>query len=120
MTSLQAKLYQVGKALADAIPGKVSHYFRDAKAFPFCVWAETGEAGALHADNGKAEQAISGVVDYFTQVEYDPNVDTIQETLQSVADAWSLDAVQFEDAQRVIHYTWAWSVILVDGGGPNG
>lgn len=119
MISLQRKLYQVGKILSDALPGIVSHYFRDNSKLPYCIWAEDGENLSFNADNLKAEQAIHGTVDYFTQVEYDANIDTIQDTLQHITNNWDLTYVEFEDTQRVIHYEWSFTVIA-DGGGTNG
>ena len=37
---------------------------------PFCVWAEDGENG-FNAGDRKAEQAITGTVDYYTPQEYE-------------------------------------------------
>lgn len=119
MISLQRKLSIIGRALSEALPNKVSHYFRDNKTFPYCVWAEDGENASFSADNRKEEQSIHGTVDYFTQTEFDASVDVIQSTLQDIANNWSLVSVQYEDPQRVIHYEWEWTV-LVDGGDVNG
>ena len=76
---------------------------------PFCVWAEDGENG-FNAGNRKAEQAITGTVDYYTPQEYDPAVDNIQAALNSLRIPWQLNSVQYEDETNLIHYEWTWEV----------
>ena len=76
---------------------------------PFCVWAEDGENG-FNAGNRKAEQAITGTVDYYTLREYDPAVDNIQTALNSLRIPWQLNSVQYEDETNLIHYEWTWEV----------
>lgn len=68
--------------------------------------------GSFHADNRKQEQQISGTVDCFTQIEYDPLLDEIQEALDATENvAWMLESVQYEDETKYIHYEWAFRVI---------
>ena len=76
---------------------------------PFCVWAEDGENG-FNAGNRKAEQAITGTVDYYTLREYDPAVDDIQTALNALRIPWRLNSVQYEDATNLIHWEWTWEV----------
>ena len=76
---------------------------------PFCVWAEDGENG-FNAGNRKAEQAITGTVDYYTLQEYDPTLDNIQAALNSLRIPWQLNSVQYEDETNLIHYEWTWEV----------
>lgn len=87
----------------------IHHYHRPLGEFPAIVWAEEN-ANSLHADNGMGEQSPNGTLDYFTQREFDPVVDTIQEKLQALGLAWELLPVQFEADTGVIHYEWAWEV----------
>lgn len=111
MTSIQAKIKRMGDALAAAIPNTY-HYWRPQRKPPFCVWAETGEPDGFQGDNRKGEQAISGTVDYYTQTEYDPAVDTIQETLNSFPGplGWTLVSVEYEDETNMIHFSWDWKM----------
>lgn len=88
---------------------KVYHYHRPLGLFPAIVWAEES-ANSLHADNGMGEQSPRGTLDYFTQSEFDPTVDTIQAKLQELGLAWELLSVQFEEDTGVIHYEWSWEV----------
>lgn len=118
--TLQTKLERLGTALVDGLTvnGKLScdvyHYWRPNMGAPFCVWAEDGEQyTSIQADNHKAEQAVTGYVDYYTKVEYDPNLDTIQTILNEINDfpfGWRLDSVQYEDETNLIHYQWIWSM----------
>lgn len=112
--TLQTKLEIIGNALVEGLESKVYHYWRPQMQAPFCVWAEDGESTAFDADNRKAEQAISGYVDYYTRTEYDPALDTVQTILKGIADdmpfVWRLDSVQYEDETNLIHYQWLWSV----------
>lgn len=111
--TLQQKLERIGSALAAALPN-VYHYWRPQMQAPFCVWAEEAEAGALNANNRKQEQVITGVVDYFTLTEYDPALDTIQDTLAALqgelAFGWALSSVMYEEDTNLIHYQWTWEV----------
>lgn len=109
MRHITSKLRQIGTTLAEALPGIVFHYKRPRGNFPWVTWQEDG-AEEMPADNAVQEQAMTGTVDYFTLVEYDANIDTLQETLNGLMDAWRLVAVQFEEATGVIHYTWEWSI----------
>lgn len=112
--TLQQKLERIGTALVNGVGDNVHHYWRPKMQAPFCVWAEDGEDSSLDADNQKAEQAISGYVDYYTKTEYDPALDAVQDVLHSLAAVmpfgWWLDSVQYEDDTNLIHYQWIWSV----------
>jgi hypothetical protein len=109
MTSLQSKLRQIGEAFAGITP-RTYHYWRPVKEVPCLIWSETGEASAMHAGNRKVEQAIAGTVDVYTKTEFDPLLDTVQDTLDSLGLAWVLDASAYEDDTGLIHYTWSWEV----------
>lgn len=115
MLPLTATLEGVGKALNDALPGLVSHYHRPAGNRPYLIWAESAESDAFYSDNHKTEQSISVLADYYTQEEYDPNLDTIQETLDTIADAWRIDAVLYEEETQLIHYAFTFEMRVIDG-----
>lgn len=112
MLTLQSKLQHIGKALSDALPGLVSHYYRPEKKtfYPFLVWAEDMEGDSLYTDNHKAEQVIHCVADYYTQTEYDPNLDTIQSVLDGFGCSWRIELVQYEEDTNLIHYTFEFEV----------
>jgi len=111
MLSLQNKLFQIGAGLA-ALTDDCYHYWRPVKKVPCIMWAETGEENSFHADNHKQEQNISGVCDYYTKKEFDPMIDEIQNTLDSMGLTWALDSVDYEDETNLIHYSWSWGVVV--------
>lgn len=106
MKSLQAKLMDIRDALySTGVP--TYHYERpESAAAPWIVWAEDGEESSFNGDNLKEEQQIHGVVDCYTQQEYDPLLDKVQEVLNGIAAGWSLTSVQYEDETKLIHYSW--------------
>lgn len=105
MKSLQTRLKAIGDALAE-LTARCYHYYRPKMDPPYIVWAEDSEASSLQADDHKAEQAVSGWVDYYTLTEYDPICDQIQETLNGLPVAWRLDSVDYEEETNLIHYSW--------------
>lgn len=107
--TLQAKLQQIGTALA-TVTTTCYHYWRPVKTVPCLIWAEDGEDSASYSNNHKTEQTISGTADFFTKTEFDPLIDTVQATLDSLGLAWALESVQFEDDTSLIHYEWTWRV----------
>lgn len=110
MTSMQDKLRQIGENLA-GISENCYHYWREEKKFPCIIWQENAEDAALNADNGKAQQKISGTIDYFTGKEFDPVADEIQKILDGMeAVTWSLNSTQYEDQTNLIHYEWLFEV----------
>ena len=118
MLSLQSKLYQIGAKLA-TVTTNCWHYWRPVTAVPCLMWAESGEEDSFNSDNHKTEQNISGTCDFYTKTEFDPLIDEIQEALDEMGLAWSLNSVQYEDETKMIHYEWRWEVAVV-GEGPSG
>lgn len=110
MTSINDKLRAVQAAFAALDIPTVRHYYRTDLQPPYLLWAESGEGESYWADNSIAEQVISGDVDYFTRTEFDPSVDAIQDALISVARAWRLDSVDYEEDTNLIHYRWTFEV----------
>lgn len=110
MMSLQAKLRQIGEALAQ-VTEKCYHYWRPVTDAPCLIWAESGEENSFHANDHKQEQRLIGSVDYFTQTEFDPTCDAVQAALDGLGLTWALESVQYEDETNLIHYEWRWGVI---------
>lgn len=113
MASVASKIDKIRQALISISGLDVSHYYRTEKTPPFCVWAEDGEGESLQAGNHKAEQVVTGSVDYFTKTEDDPKVEAIQAALNAAENvSWYINSVQYEDDPiGVIHYEWRWEVI---------
>lgn len=113
MRSLQEKLKTVRDALLSTGIGHVYHFERPKdKPEHWIVWQEDGEASSFDGDNRKREQQGRGTIDCFTQIEYDPLLDAIQEALDSAPNiAWELESVQYEDETKLIHYEWSFRVV---------
>ena len=111
MKSLNLLLKQIADSLTAIEGAKVYHYTKpDVVKAPYIIWQEDGEADSFHANNRKNEQLITGVVDYYTQKEFDATVDLIQSALDGVC-AFQLDSVQYEDQTKLIHYQWTFEVM---------
>jgi hypothetical protein len=101
------KLSEVFEAL---LPGKVFHYFAGSKGEKYIVWAEDGQADSTHADNRMQEQTISGTLDLFTKIEFDPLFNQVQSAMNKSEIAWGLESIQREELTGYIHYEWSWEV----------
>ena len=109
--TLQTKLQSLYQPFQDQqrVSCSVFHYTRgNSKALPYIVWSEGGEQDSFNANNHKAEQQLTGIVDFFTKTEFDAIADTIQEILNKEPVGWSLDSVQYEEETNLIHYQWRW------------
>ena len=109
MKSLQTNLKRIGDALAE-LTENCYHYYRPKMEPPYIVWAEDSESSSLDVDNHKAEQAISGWVDYYTLTEFDEMVDRIQDALNTLPIGWRLDSVDYEEETNLIHFSWVFEV----------
>ena len=95
--------------LPDALSGitglKLYHLFKPAtiKA-PYAVWQEDSEGQSFYASNRKQEQVLELTLDYFTQTEYDPVADNIQDALDEARFAWKLNSFQYEAETKLLHY----------------
>lgn len=116
MLSMQNKLYNFYMALTDLEELGCKVYHDDAvsrSAFPYLVWSEQAEDESFNADGKKQNQAIMGIVNYYTMTEFDPIVDAIQNVLNDVEGlTWSLDSrtpydPTFDD-NNVMSYSWTW------------
>lgn len=88
------------------------HLFKPATVkAPYAVWQEDSEGESFHANNRKAEQMLTLTIDYFTQTEFDPMVDSIQDAFNDAEIAWRLNSFQYETETKLIHYEWICEVI---------
>lgn len=111
--SLQMKLKQIGDAYSESLGAIVFHYFRPKGMNTMLIWQEDSEVQPFNADNAKAEQTIHGTTDYYTPVEYDTIIDTIQGINDTLfGSGWSLLSVQYEEDTKLIHYEWEWRIAV--------
>lgn len=109
--SFQTKLKTISDALTSIAGLNVYHYWRFGVDAPYCIWQEEGEV-SFGANNHKAEQGISGSVDYFTLTEYDGNADAIQMALNNVENlSWRYDGATYEEDTNLIHHRWWWTLL---------
>lgn len=112
-------------ALRDALvaTGIPTHHFTASEEeAKYIVWLEEGERSylrtadthSLWADNEVAEQAISGVINYVTDEEYDSNVDLIQGVFRDIGLSYSLISVQYNKQLQRIHYQWNFEMAVGD------
>lgn len=108
----QNNLSKLKNALT-SIQGLSVYHYRHPSGIspPYIVWAEDGEGDSLHTGNHKAQQVITGTIDYFTKNEFDQTIDSIQNALNTVENlGWQLESVQYEDETNLIHYEWIFEV----------
>lgn len=92
----------------------VYHYQRPSRESldRYVIWAEQNEVSSFLVNNRKSEQQVRGTIDLFTQIEFDPAVDGIQEALDEAEHVtWELYSVQYEDETALIHYEWEFTVV---------
>jgi hypothetical protein len=113
MKSINQLLRDFNSEITEIDDLKVYHYeAEDLADAPYAVWIEQSEDDAFHSDNKKDEQVIPIIIDFYTQEEFDPFIDEIQECLNGIENAsWRLSAVDYEDTTKLIHYQW--EVMLV-------
>lgn len=110
-------------ALRDALAGTgiPTYHFTASEEDPkYIVWLEEGERSyfrtadthSLWADNQLAEQAISGMVNYVTDEEYDSNVDLIQRVFKDIGLSYSLSSVEYNKQLQRIHYKWTFEMAI--------
>lgn len=115
---MKTKIQKIQTALTQIQNPNLSvyHYFSPSrKQLPYAVWYEEGENTSLETGNHKSEQAVQGFVHYFTQTEFDPMFDSIQEALNGIENCtWDYDSTAYGDPagdnNNVIHHMWTWRV----------
>ena len=110
-------------ALRDALVGTgiPTYHFTASEEDPkYIVWLEEGERSyfrtadthSMWADNELAEQAISGMINYVTDEEYDSNVDLIQRVFKDVGLSYSLSSIEYNKQLQRIHYKWTFEMAI--------
>ncbi len=112
-------LLQLRNALvATGIP---TYHFTASEEEPkYIVWLEEGERSyfrtadthSMWADNQLAEQAISGMINYVTDEEYDSNVDLIQHVFKDIGLSYSLSSIEYNKQLQRIHYKWTFEMAI--------
>ena len=112
MTStMKSKLEPIRDMLVGILPNATYHYFRNVKKKKYIIWAEDGEDNSHYADDRKQIQQVTGTIDLFTQDEFDPVVDQIQNGLDDLGIGWDLNSNQYEEETNLIHYEWTFRVV---------
>lgn len=110
-------------ALRDALVGTgiPTYHFTASEEDPkYIVWLEEGERSyfrtanthSMWADNQLAEQAISGIINYVTDEEYDSNVDLIQRVFKDIGLSYSLSSIEYNKQLQRIHYKWTFEMAI--------
>lgn len=110
-------------ALRDALVGTgiPTYHFTASEEDPkYIVWLEEGERSYFRtanthymwADNQLAEQAISGMINYVTDEEYDSNVDLIQRVFKDIGLSYSLSSIEYNKQLQRIHYKWTFEMAI--------
>lgn len=108
---MMSQLRKIRDALTSIEGLTVYHYWHPRLNAPYCIWAEDGEGESLHTGNHKTEQVITGTIDYFTHVDFDETVDSIQDALNNLENCgWELSSVQYEEDTNLIHYEWDFEI----------
>jgi hypothetical protein len=113
-------------ALRDALAGTgipTYHFTASEEDTKYIVWLEEGErsyfrtAGThtMWADDHVAQQAISGVINYVTNEEYDKNVDLLQKVFYDIGLSYSLSRVEYNRQLERIQYQWTFEMPVGDG-----
>lgn len=109
---MMLKLKKIQTALVSIEGLTVYHYWHPRLQAPYCIWAEDGEGNSIDSDNHKAEQVISGTIDYYTKNEFDEMAEKIQQALNETENVgWQLNSVFYEDGTNLIHFEWSFEVI---------
>lgn len=110
-------------ALRDALVGTgipTYHFTASEEEAKYIVWLEEGERSyfrtadthSMWADNELAEQAISGMINYVTDEEYDSNVDLIQRVFKDIGLSYSLSSIEYNKQLQRIHYKWTFEMAI--------
>lgn len=110
-------------ALRDALAGTgipTYHFTASEEDLKYIVWLEEGKRSyfrtadthSMWADNQLAEQAISGMINYVTDEEYDSNVDLIQRVFKDIGLSYSLSSIEYNKQLQRIHYKWTFEMAI--------
>lgn len=113
-------------ALRDALESTgipTYHFTAGEEDTKYIVWLEEGERSyfrpadthTMWADDHAAQQAISGVINYVTDKEYDKNVDMLQKVFYDIGLSYSLSRVEYSKQLGRIQYQWTFEMPVGDG-----
>lgn len=108
MKSLKSILAPLKAALL-TVTDKVYHYEGLKDEDRYIVWAEDAD-NSVNGDNKIIGQAIQGTVDYFTSLEYDENIDKIQNAMNDAGIAFYLSTQLYDDETKKMQYQWVFEV----------
>lgn len=108
MKSLKSILAPLKAALL-TVTDKVYHYEGLKDEDRYIVWAEDAD-NSVNGDNKIIGQAIQGTVDYFTSLEYDENIDKIQNAMNDAGVAFYLSTQLYDDETKKMQYQWVFEV----------
>ena len=111
MKSMKSKLTPIRDMLVGLLPDATYHYWRKVQKKRYIIWAEDSEYNSHDSDNKKQEQQIEGTIDLFTQTEYDPLADEIQNGLNELGVGWMLLSIDYEEQTKFIHWKWEFHVV---------
>lgn len=89
----------------------------------YIVWLEEGERShfrtadthTMWADDHVTQQAISGVINYVTDEEFDTNVDLLQKVFYDIGLSYSLSRVEYNEQLKKVFYQWTFGMPVGDG-----
>lgn len=85
----------------------VFHYHRPPNMKRYVVWAEEGEETSFGANNRKEELKLTGSIDVYTPIEFDPLIDALEIAFsQSERVSAVITAAAYDTDVDLIHYTW--------------
>lgn len=108
MKSLKSILAPLKAALL-TVTDKVYHYEGLKDEDRYIVWSEDAD-NSVNGDNKIIGQAIQGTVDYFTSLEYDENINKIQNAMNDAGVAFYLSAQLYDDETKKMQYQWVFEV----------
>lgn len=86
----------------------VSHAGR-MKSTRYLVWEEE-QGRDWTGDNRHGEQAVSGYLDMYTDVELDPWMEEIGEALDDAEILWEWTGTTWEENTGLWHHSWDWTI----------
>lgn len=102
------KLTDLRDALVGVVP-KTYHFIAPQQVSPpYIVWGETAVTPAVEADDMPSELRISGEVWYYTEEEYDANLDEICLALSDADVSWKITTVGRDTRTGDIVYGFTW------------
>lgn len=100
----QTQLKEFGNALGATVDTSFHYTAPENQSPGYCVWQEILGIN-LAGDDKHAESGFVIAVDYFTDEEYDSNIDAISALLDTYG-SWTIESVQYEEDTGLIHYEW--------------